>query len=114
MSLETMLKKLTATSWLPLPAGSYLTNSEGREGTLNLAWAILGKDESVVDTMFTDPKKLAVWYFAMYVGTAKFKGGTVNDYLTILNYQEFGKVVQLNPQVFGIYMPMEVWAEVFN
>lgn len=114
MSLETMLKKLQSTSWLPMPAGHYLTNAEGNEGPLNLAWAILGRSPNITDNLFSDPKKLAVWFFAKHVAAAKVDSGTVRDYLTLLSDEEFGKFVKANPKVFGQYMAMTAWAKVFK
>ena len=114
MQLDTaaFLQRLSKVSWLPLTADKYLTNPEGRDPTLNLAWVLSGKP--FYFQPFNTAASYAIWHLAQRISMQPTKDGTVADYLTLLKPPEFLEFIENNPEIFCGYMPIELWRDAFR
>lgn len=115
MNIQALAKNmLIATSWLPGGTENYVTNPAGNEGYLNLAWAIAGKPTKIPKTFCTDPATCAIWFMATQVGLRYLGDVQIREHLTLMSQKEFLNLVEANPDVFVVYMPMDTWRKVLK
>lgn len=114
MNVNEMCIKLANTSWLPRPTLSYLTNGNGNEAKLNVAWVLAGRPKLIGQAFFDDSKTMAVWYMAGEVIKQHVEGAAVSEYATLLSPAEFLKLVERHPEIFQQFMPISTWQKAFK
>ena len=112
MLVKDLTDRLLKTSWLPRTANHYLTNPDGNEAALNLAWVLLGRPVSF--PAINEPKVIAVWQMAQRISQVPVAEGIVADYLVLYTPDQFIKLVEQHPKIFTQFMPIEVWKKTFK
>lgn len=101
-----MLEQLTlGVSWLPKPTSAYLTNWQGNQGNLNIAWKLAGEPDKVDESLFT-----STWYTALKLGNHEISNEPIRSYASRLSAEDFYWQV-VNGNEYGVFK--DYW-RVFN